>query len=905
MQASQEGTDQAQPSANHRVSVSLPRAKVGDVTVPIIVNGVPSELAPRPGQTLLDWLRADVGVTGPKLGCGQGACGACTVLVGSRPVSACQVDAASLAGQRITTAEGLGEDGILHPVQQAWLEVGAMQCGYCTPGWLTGTAALLARTPHPDDPRIDAELDGHVCRCCAYPRIRRAIHRAAELMENPDQFEPIPPHPPAPRGLAPEAPWDLARRDPQAFAHTMAEGLLTVVADDVGDAEPGFNGPDDAWVHVGADGSITAFTGKVEAGQGTRTALALLVAEELAVPAGRVHVAMADTDVSPFDLGTFGSRAMPHAAPPLRAAAAAAFGRLRAAAAERFGLPVGQLTASDGMIAGPDGAPSASYADLVAGQRWVEHVPSDAPVTPARAWRHAAGKPARAAGAATAVTGAKAFPSDLRLDGMLHGRVLHPPATGATLRHADTADAAAMPGVTVVADESLIGVIAPDELTASAALATIDADWTGPSEPAPDPVNLAAYLRAHLVAAEGWGGAVASTTGDPDAMLDAGVVRLGATYQTAYVAHVPLEPRSALARWDDGHLTVWTATSTPFRARRELAAELGVSDESVHVIVPDFGGGFGGKHGSVVALEAAWLARATGQPVKVQWSRADEFRAGYLRPAAVIDVASSADSEGDLLAWSFTNINSGSAGLTTPYRIPHQALRYQPATSPLAQGSYRALAATANNFARESHMDELADALGVDPVIFRRRHLDDERLVAVLDAAAAAIGWADDAAANAEPEAGWTGTGIALGFEKGGRVATAARVHIAPDGTLTVRSLVTAVDCGAIVHPDGLVNQVEGAVVMGLGPALFEQINFAGGRIVNASLSDYRVPRLRDVPADVRVLLLDRPDEPPAGGGEAPIIAVAPAIANAIFRACGARLRSMPLVPGGRVPLPH
>jgi isoquinoline 1-oxidoreductase len=257
-----------------------------------------------------------------------------------------------------------------------------------------------------------------------------------------------------------------------------------------------------------------------------------------------------------------------------------------------------------------------------------------------------------------------------------------------------------------------------------------------------------------------------------------------------------------------------------------------------------------------------------------------------------------------LLAWSFTNINSGAFGLTPPYRIPHQALRFQPAESPLAIGSYRALAATANNFARESHMDELADALGVDPVSFRRRNLDDDRLAAVLEAAAAAIGWPGSDADGGAAEPGWAGTGIALGFEKGGRVATAARVHIAPDGTLTIRSLVTAVDCGAIVHPDGLVNQVEGAVVMGLGPALFEQIDFAGGRILNASMTEYRVPRLSDVPVDLRVVLLDRPDQPAAGGGEAPILAVAPAIANAVFRACGVRLRSMPLVRSGRVPLP-
>jgi nicotinate dehydrogenase subunit B len=872
------------------------------VTITLTVNGDLHELPDNPGQSLLDLLREDLGSTGAKLGCGEGTCGACTVLIGSRPVQSCQVEAATVAGQRITTVEGLAEDGILHPVQQAWLETGAMQCGYCTPGWLTATAALLARLPHPDDERIDAELDGHVCRCCAYPRIRRAVHRAAELLDAPELLEPVPS--PAltgqPAAPAPERPWDLARERPGAFAAAMPEGLLAVVAETGG--ERGWGGPDDAWVHVGADGAIAAFTGKVEAGQGARTALALLVAEELAVPVTAVRLTMADTDVSPFDLGTFGSRSMPHAAPPLRAAAAAAFRLLTECAAARFGLPASALTAADGMIAGPDGAPSASYGELVAGQRRVEIVPADGPVTPATAWR-SAGRPAPAAGAADVVTGSKLFPSDLRLPGMLHGCVLHPPAAGARLRRSDTTGAATVPGVAVVTDGSLIGVVAADQRTARAALASIRAEWD--ERPGPGPADLAAYLRDHRVDGEGWAAAFLYESGDLETAFGNGAVRLDATYTAAYVAHVPLEPRAALARWDGGQLTVWAATSTPFRARRELAAELGVDEVSVHVVVPDFGGGFGGKHGSAVALEAARLARAVGRPVRVQWSRSDEFTAGYLRPAAVIDVASSADSAGQLTGWSFTNVNSGAAGLLTPYRVQNRRHAYQPADAPLAQGSYRALAATANNFARESHMDELAAAVGADPVAFRLRHLDDGRLAAVLESAAAEIGWPGGSAAG--PVAGHAdrpgriGTGIAIGMEKGGRVGTAARVHVGADGTMRILRLVTAVDCGAVVHPDGLVNQVEGAVVMGLGPALFEQIDFAAGRILNGSMTDYRVPRLADVPADIKVVLLDRPDEPSAGGGEAPIIAVAPAIANAIFNATGTRLRSLPLIPTGRI----
>ncbi len=861
------------------------------------VNGIRREADRRPGRSLLELLRDDLGVTSPKYGCGEGSCGACTVLVGGRAVQACQVDAVDCDGQRITTVEGLAGDGILHPVQQAWLETGAMQCGYCTPGWLTATAALLARVPRPSNARIDAELAGHACRCCAYPRIRRAVHRAAELMADPEQLQPVPHTQARPSGplRAPDQPLDLGGKEPGAFSAVMPEGLTTVVAG-AGDGQS-WDGPDQAWVHVGADNSVTAFTGKVEAGQGTRTALALLVAEELAVQPGAVALTMADTDVSPFDLGTFGSRSMPHAAPPLRAAAAAARRLLLQAAAARFGLAPSALTAADGIVAGPDGAPSASYGELVANRSQVELVPADEPVTPATRWR-TAGHAAGAARGADVVTGAKLFPSDLSVEQMLHGCVLHAPAHGARLRAADTTAADKMPGVTVVRDGSMIGVLSSDQQTARAAIEAVKADWAEPG--GPDAADLEAYLRDHPLHGEGRSGPFLHESGDAAAAIAAGQVRLDEHYSAAYIAHVPLEPRAALARWQDGELTVWAATSTPFRARRELASELGVDESRVHVIVPDYGGGFGGKHGSAVAAEAARLARAAGRPVRVAWTRADEFSAGYLRPAAFIDVASSLDDGGQLTGWSFTNVNSGAAGIMTPYRVPNQRITYQPAASPLAQGSYRALAATANNFARESHMDELAAAAGADPVDFRLAHLDDDRLRAVLIAAAEQIGWDGQRLASAQTDR--IGTGIAIGTEKGGRVATAARLRVGAGGAVELLSLVTAVDCGAVVHPDGLANQVEGAVAMGLGPALFEQIEFAGGRVLNGSMTTYRIPRLADVPTDLRVLLLDQPGQAPAGGGEAPIMAVAPAVANAIFAACGMRLRSMPLVPGGRVP---
>jgi isoquinoline 1-oxidoreductase len=274
--------------------------------------------------------------------------------------------------------------------------------------------------------------------------------------------------------------------------------------------------------------------------------------------------------------------------------------------------------------------------------------------------------------------------------------------------------------------------------------------------------------------------------------------------------------------------------------------------------------------------------------VKVHWTRAEEFAAAYLRPAAVIDTRSGAHADGTLSAWDFLNVGSGAAGIACPYVIPNQRIRYQPADSPLRQGSYRALAATANHFARESQVDELAHRVGVDPVEFRLRQLADDRLADVLRAVASHVGWNDG------PSRSDSWFGIACGLEKDARVATCAEVRVEREGTIRVTRIATAFDCGAIVDADNLTNQIEGATVMGLGGALFEQVHFAQGRLLTQSLAEYRVPRFSDVPP-VDVILVDRPDVPAAGAGETPIVCVAPAIANALYAATGARRRSLPL----------
>ena len=306
--------------------------------------------------------------------------------------------------------------------------------------------------------------------------------------------------------------------------------------------------------------------------------------------------------------------------------------------------------------------------------------------------------------------------------------------------------------------------------------------------------------------------------------------------------------------------------------------------------MPDTGSGYGGKHTGDAAIEAARLARAAKKPVKVVWTREEEFTWAYFRPAGVVEVTGAVDAEGKITAWEFHNYNSGSAGIATYYDIPNQLIEFHPVKSPLRQGSYRGLAATANHFAREVHMDELAHASGVDPLEFRVKNLKEERLRDVFVKGGEKFGWSKPRAKN-------HGYGVGGGYEKLGYVATF--VEVAADrGTneVKIERVLTAFDCGAIVNPDGLRNQLIGASIMGLGGALFEAVEFEDGRILNNHFASYRVPRFRDLPP-MEALLLDRKDQPSVGAGEAPIVGLAPAIANAVFDAIGVRLRGMPLGP--------
>jgi isoquinoline 1-oxidoreductase len=429
--------------------------------------------------------------------------------------------------------------------------------------------------------------------------------------------------------------------------------------------------------------------------------------------------------------------------------------------------------------------------------------------------------------------------------------------------------------VRVVRDAQFIGVTAPTRRDAARALAAITAEWSeGPG--ASSSTLFDDFRRTRAADPEAGGRTLQPThrVGAPDEALKSADTVVRASYTVAYIAHAPMEPRAAVAEWHEGTLTVWTGTQRPFGVRDELAEAFRIPPDRVRVVVPDTGSAYGGKH--------------TGEA-----AREEEFAWAYFRPAGIVDVRSGARADGTIVAWEYDSYNAGPAGIRTIYDFPHQRIEMHPTHSPLRVGSYRGLAATANHFVRETHIDEVAAALARDPLEIRLRNLSDPRQRAVLTAAADRAGWSKRREAGA-------GRGIACGFEKGSYVATVADVIVDAKRVPRIERLIVAYECGAIVNPDGLRNQVEGAVVQGLGGALFEAIDFDRGRIVNGRFESYRVPRFTDVPP-IELVLLDRQDLAPAGAGETPIIAVAPAIGTAIFAATGIRVRRMPLAPNGRV----
>ncbi|MEX1021599.1 MAG: molybdopterin cofactor-binding domain-containing protein, partial [Dehalococcoidia bacterium] len=436
-------------------------------------------------------------------------------------------------------------------------------------------------------------------------------------------------------------------------------------------------------------------------------------------------------------------------------------------------------------------------------------------------------------------------------------------------------------------DDGLLAILAEDDETAALAARVAQVDWDIPSG------QPSRWDMPSLLVESAQDGFATQESGDLDEGFRAADEIVEGTYYIPYIAPIPMEPRAAVATWEGDSLTVWAGTQRPFGLRQELASIFGVEEAHVRVIAPEIGGGFGAKSPYAVAHEAAHLARIAGRPVRVAFTRAEETMWSNFRPAAIVQIKSGVTSDGRLVAWQSDAYHSGERvmigrrGSDTPYDAGNIRSMVYRSDSPLPSGSYRSLGAAVNHFAREVHMDEVAERTGRDPVEFRLQNLTDPRFRRVLEATADAFGW------TGPRLAGGRGAGIALGIDVGSYVATAAEVSV-QEREVRVHRVAAALDCGLVVNPEGALNQMEGAIVMGLGGALFEASDFEGGRLLNASFARYRIPRIVDAPR-IDVRLVGDDETPSTGAGEPGIVPIAASVSGAVFGATGVRHRELPI----------
>jgi isoquinoline 1-oxidoreductase len=646
-----------------------------------------------------------------------------------------------------------------------------------------------------------------------------------------------------------------------------------------------------AYLRIAPDGRVTCFSGKVELGQGAMTVLAQILAEELDVAYDRVGMVLGDTGLCPYDMGTFGSMNVRYFGPALRGAGAEARAILMQMASEQWQVPVARLQVKAGVVTDP-GTPgkSVSYGQLVQGKRIERHMEGVA-VKPVASYT-IAGHAVPRKDALDKVTGKAQYAGDFAFPGMLHARLVRPPAHGATLQEADTS-AAEKAGARVVREGDLIAVLHERPDLADRALGLVKARFQRSAATTDDKTIFEHLLKTAPPLQN------AGSSGDLAEGEKAASVIVEETYLNSYVAHAPMETHSATAVVENGRATVWASTQTPFPLRQQVAQALGLTPENVRVIAPYVGGGFGGKSASGQAVEAARLAKATGKPVQVVWNRAEEFFYDTFRPAAVVKIRAGLTSAGKIALWDYKVWGAGEREAKSYYDIPNQRALSAggwmggnpPGMNPFAVGPWRAPSVNTNTFARESHMDMLAAKAGVDPLEFRLRHLSDARMRGVLEAVGKQFGWK-----AGKPPSG-RGFGVACGIYSNACVATMAEVAVdRKTGHVQVKRVASALDVGLAINPDGLRQQMEGCIAMGLGYALTEEVHFKDGEVLDRNFDSYQIPRFSWMPK-IETVVMDNSGMAALGAGEPPIITMGAVIANAIHGAVGVRLRQLPMTP--------
>jgi nicotinate dehydrogenase subunit B len=646
-----------------------------------------------------------------------------------------------------------------------------------------------------------------------------------------------------------------------------------------------------AFLLIGEDGTVSCFTGKIEMGQGIITSLVQMMADELNVPMEKIKLVMGDTDLCPWDGGTWGSMTTRHFGPSMRTALAEGKGVLLELASDKLKVPVGQLTVNDGVItdtANP--ANSVTYAELAKGkkiERFLKEKPSPEDYTKYTF----VGKSYQRMDAKVKVTGEAKFTGDMKLPGMVFARVLRPPSHGAKLTTVDTSGAEKVPGATVVRDGDLIAVLHENRDKADEALIKIKADYTYNELPVNDKTVFEYMLKSDSYAN------IETSGGD----LEAGKKLCDKTFETVvhdpYLAHSPMETHAALAQFEGGKMTVWASTQTPYPLQDELAGVLALPLEKVRVIVPFVGGGFGGKSTNYQAVEAAKLAKLSGKPVMVMCTREEEFFMDNFHPAGVITIKSGIDKEGMIKFWEYDTYYCGTRGTEILYDVPnlkitdHDRKENGPQIHPFDTGPWRAPNNNTNTFAREMQVDLMAAAAGIDPLEFRLKNLKDEKMIEVLKKVADMFGY------KPGKGKGGRGVGMAIGTDVDSLVAQMAEVEVdKKSGKVKVLRMACAQDMGQCVNPQGATLQMEGCMTMGLGYALAEELIYEGGNIITRGFDSYDIPKFSWLPK-IDTFIIQRINEPPHGGGEPAIITVGAVVGNAIFNATGARLTRMPFTP--------
>ncbi len=691
------------------------------------------------------------------------------------------------------------------------------------------------------------------------------------------------------------------RPGPRSFSQWNPTGALSVA-----------NQVDD-WLRIEPDGSVTVFSGKVELGTGVQTALAQIVAEELDVPFERITLVMGDTALVPDEGITAGSTTLQIGGFALRQASAEARQALLEAASDQLDAMLDELTVRDGIVSvTSDPVRSTTYAELMGGKAFKREISLHAPLKPVSSY-NIVGRALPRIDLPRKLTGQAGYVHDVRLPGMLHARVVRPPDPGASL---DSYDPASALGAEIVHEGDFLAVAAKREYDAVRAAAALKVTWRQSSQ-RPPLQELFQHLREQDTFDE-----VSLDEGDVETTMPEAKIRLAASYAQPFQAHASIGPSCAVADVTADSATLWASTQSPYPLREALADLLHMPEDAVRVIYAEGSGSYGHNGADDAAADAALISQKLGRPVRLQWSRSDEFLWEPYAPAMLMELHGGLSAEGHIIAWehevwSPTHGNrprlanqllagqlayglrppapqwfgGGDRNAPVDYALPNQrVVAHWLAEMPLRTSSMRTLGGAANTFANESFMDELAFAAGVDPLTFRSNHLDDKRGIAALQAAAEHAGWG-------EPLQEGVGRGVAYArYEnEGAYVATVAQVRVDPgSGAIRVERLVSAHDCGLIVNPDGVTNQIEGNLIQSLSRALFEEITFDERRITSADWDTYPILRFSDLP-DIQVVLINRPDEPLLGAGEPASICTAAAVANAIFAACGARLRHIPL----------